>query len=208
MFFINLLKQKNFDYKRYWQKNYFSGGNSGKGSYGILAKYKAIVINDFVKKNKIKRVIDFGCGDGNQLRYFKFEQYLGLDIAKSAVDRCIRKFSRDKSKSFMLYDPLGFKNNGYINADMVISLNVLYHIIPEKEYIKTLQDIFSSSLKWVILYTTTDKSKLGEYIPGTHIYHRDTVSYLRIIKGFKIVNIIKQKYPNQSCADFVILRKT
>jgi hypothetical protein len=51
----------------YWIARYKRGGDSGRGSYGKLAQFKAGVINKFVEANKINTIIEFGCGDGNQL---------------------------------------------------------------------------------------------------------------------------------------------
>ena len=36
-----------FDSKKYWNDRYLKGNDSGSGSYGILAKFKADIINDF-----------------------------------------------------------------------------------------------------------------------------------------------------------------
>ena len=54
----------------YWENRYKNNGNSGAGSYGRLAEFKADVINNFIAENKITSVIEFGCGDGNQLSLF------------------------------------------------------------------------------------------------------------------------------------------
>jgi hypothetical protein len=51
----------------FWENNYQKGGDSGSGSYDQLAIFKADIINSFIKQNNIKTVIEFGCGDGNQL---------------------------------------------------------------------------------------------------------------------------------------------
>jgi len=58
---INFLfsRKKSFNSKKYWEARYVSGRNSGAGSYGRLAKFKADVINDFVKNKKINTVIEF-----------------------------------------------------------------------------------------------------------------------------------------------------
>ena len=37
----------------YWERRYSKGGNSGIGSYGRLAEFKAEVLNRFVKENNI-----------------------------------------------------------------------------------------------------------------------------------------------------------
>ncbi|HFK5799472.1 TPA: hypothetical protein ACG0L7_003353 [Enterobacter hormaechei subsp. oharae] len=50
---------------QYWDDRYRLAGNSGAGSYGRLADFKANVLNDFVAREKIGSVAEFGCGDGN-----------------------------------------------------------------------------------------------------------------------------------------------
>ena len=52
------LKIKKFDTKKYWEKRYSEGGDSGNGSYGKLAEFKAKIINRFVKENQIKTIIE------------------------------------------------------------------------------------------------------------------------------------------------------
>src|ERR1017187_9705267 len=80
LFILNLdFKKKYKTSSDYWEDRYSGHGNSGTGSYGLLADYKAGVINKFIKENNILKVIDFGCGDGNQLNQFKFLSYIGLD---------------------------------------------------------------------------------------------------------------------------------
>lgn len=94
--------------KEYWEKRYREGGTSGSGSYGKLGEFKAEVINSFIEEQGIKSVIDFGCGDGNQLSVFQLPActtYIGLDVSKTAIRRCIERFKNDKNKSFFLYDP-------------------------------------------------------------------------------------------------------
>lgn len=191
-----------FDYKRYWQDRYSRGETSGTGSYGILADYKAEVINDFLEKNDITSVIEFGCGDGNQLRLMNYQTYLGLDIARSAIDLCRSIFSNDESKSFIIYEPKYFLNNGYIKADLVVCLDVLYHIIDEWEFNKTLQDIFSCASRFVILYTNVDALDSD----SNHIKFRNLMPYLSRFPDFKVEEILEQKYSDLSSAKFVFLK--
>jgi hypothetical protein len=51
----------------WWEKRYISGGNSGQGSYGVLAEFKAETVNQFVGEFEVKSLVEFGCGDGSQL---------------------------------------------------------------------------------------------------------------------------------------------
>jgi hypothetical protein len=46
-----------FSSKKYWNDRYLMGGNSGSGSYNQLAQFKADIINNFIKKNLIKSLI-------------------------------------------------------------------------------------------------------------------------------------------------------
>ena len=195
---------RKFDYKKYWQERYCTGETSGLGSYGLLAEYKAEIINDYIKNNDIKSVIEFGCGDGNQLKLMNYEKYWGLDVAKSAIDICRSLFKNDDSKSFMLYDPKYFYNNDFVKADLVVCLDVLYHITDEDEFQKTLHDIFSCSTKYIILYTIIHEY---ESEPNSHIMYRDTMAYLSKIPDFKVERILEQKYKEVSSADFIFMRK-
>lgn len=94
-----------FGSNNYWEKRYAKGGNSGKGSYGNLASFKADFLNSFVKDFDLKSVVEFGCGDGNQISLFKFISYTGLDVSKTILNLCIEKFRGDNTKKFFLYTP-------------------------------------------------------------------------------------------------------
>src|SRR3989344_1874675 len=103
----------------YWIERYKRGGNSGEGSYNHFAEYKGEVVNEFVKNNNIQSVIEFGCGDGNQLSYFKIPFFIGYEISPDALDLCRRKFEGDDSKEFYHYD-----ERKDFKADLTISLDV------------------------------------------------------------------------------------
>ena len=136
-----------------------------------------------------------------------YKKYLGLDIADSAIEKCKSVFSGDGSKSFILYRPAAFVNKGFICSDLVICLDVLYHIVPEEDYVKTLDDIFSCSDKYVILYTDTKLFEGKKYSKGSHVCHRNTLLYLKKYSEFEVIEIIPNKFPEQSWADFIILRR-
>src|SRR5580698_5815352 len=88
----------------FWERNYARGGTSGSGSYGEFAKAKADILNKFVNEHDINSVIEFGCGDGHQLSLADYPSYVGLDVSRSAVKLCKRRFADDPTKSFFLYD--------------------------------------------------------------------------------------------------------
>ena len=81
-------KEKFKNSASYWQERYKKGGNSGTGSYNLLAEFKAEIINTFIKENSIETVVEFGCGDGNQLKYYQFKNYLGYDVSTESINIC------------------------------------------------------------------------------------------------------------------------
>ena len=194
-----------FDYKGYWEKIYESGGTSGAGSYGVLAEFKAEVVNALIQREKLTRVIEFGCGDGNQLQYMNYAEYLGLDVAAASVQLCATKFADDSSKSFMLYTPGLWINRGFVQADLTVCLDVLYHITDETDFRHTLRDILHSSAKWVVLYT---RLRMEEHPTIDTVQDRDLFHYLPDYPEYSVHGIIPQRYPDQSSADFIILKRT
>lgn len=198
---------------QYWQDRYRRGGNSGSGSYGLLAQYKADVLNKFVAEKSITSVIELGCGDGNQLTLAKYPRYFGLDISRDAVRRCIYTFAGDDTKGFLCYVPDAFDNKcGMLNADLGISLDVVYHLIENGVYEKYLMDLFQVATKWVVIYTSAQ----AETSVLPHILHRDVVADVgRMCVGWKLVEKIEN--PNRylkfaeemtSFADFYVFQKS
>jgi hypothetical protein len=170
-FFIRLRQVIFPGSKNYWQKRYAMGGNSGKGSYGKSAEFKAEVLNKFVRDNHINSVTEYGCGDGNQLTYADYPQYLGLDITEQAVKRCTALFANDPSKCFSLYDPVEFEaNHESFKAELVLSLDVIFHLVEDKVYRKYLENVFSSAEKYVVIYSSDEE--VNRSLHSRHVRHR------------------------------------
>lgn len=197
--------------EEYWENVYKSGGNSGAGSYNRLAEFKAEVINDFLTKQNIKHCIEFGCGDGNQLELIKYPSYTGLDVSSTIIQNCIRKFENDKTKSFFLYDSLSFKDNHNVfNADLTISLDVIFHLVDDAIYNKYMTDLFNASTKYVVVYSSNYDTK-KEHHEKDHCFTK-WVEMNR--PDWKLIQHIPNKYPFDkqnpdltSKADFYIFRK-
>jgi SAM-dependent methyltransferase len=199
--------------KDFWETRYSLGGNSGQGSYGKFADFKADVLNDFVKEKKILSVIEFGCGDGNQLSLAKYPQYIGLDVSATALSLCREKFSEDKSKSFFLYSPSCFVDHQKVfQADLGLSLDVIYHLVEDEVYHAYLDHLFNASKKFVIIYSS-DVNKEG----GTHARHVRHRQFSQRVKerfpDWKMLKKINNPYPGKgdfgqgSFADFFIFKK-
>jgi hypothetical protein len=136
----------------YWENRYSAGGTSGAGSYGKLAEFKASVLNRFVAEKQITSVIEFGCGDGNQLLYAMYPRYIGLDVARKAIRLCREKFQNDVTKSFFLYDPECFVDRaGVLHADLALSLDVLFHLVEDEVFTRYMELLFQAGQRFVII---------------------------------------------------------
>ncbi|MGL4850687.1 MAG: methyltransferase domain-containing protein [Clostridium sp.] len=190
-----------FNYKEYWESIYKRGGTSGPGSYGEIAEYKAQIVNEFLEENHIQTVIEFGCGDGNQLSLMDYATYIGFDISNTATNICRHRFINDPSKKFYDYNPIQFEAKKY-SAQLVVCIDVLYHIIEEDDFKKTIKDIFECADYFVIIHTklTTEENRI---IPS--IKDRNIFKYLEEINSFRIKKILKKD--NGTGADFIILER-
>jgi cyclopropane fatty-acyl-phospholipid synthase-like methyltransferase len=139
----------------YWERNYAEGGTSGPGSYDALGAAKAAFLNEFVRTRGIGSVIEFGCGDGNQLSLADYPSYIGLDVSRSAIELCQRRFADDPTKSFFLYDGACFTDRaGLFAADLAISLDVIYHLTEDPVFEAYLTHLFAAATRYVIVFAT------------------------------------------------------
>jgi len=174
----------------YWENRYLHGGNSGSGSYNDLALFKAEIINRFVKENNVGSVIEWGCGDGNQLLFAEYPDYIGLDVSEEAIRICSEKFFNDKSKRFIHIGQEGVFNQ---KADLVLSLDVIYHLIEDDVYDTYMKRLFLSSNRYVCIYSCND----DDDFPAVHIKHRKFTEWIDNNVGdqWKLLSYIKNKYP-------------
>ena len=194
--------------KDYWINRYKNGGNSGAGSYNNLAEFKGEILNKFVSEKKIQTVIELGCGDGNQLEYFKFPSYIGFDISDVIIEKCRLKFKQDESKQFYLLNEISNQK-----ADMLLSLDVIYHLIEDETYHDYMNNLFDLSNKYVIIYAIDDYHESGNYAP--HVKPRKFTNWIKKNKHeFELTKHIPNKYPfvkgkekTTSFADFYIYEK-
>ena len=191
----------------YWKKRYESGGNSGAGSYNKLAEFKAEIINAFVEKNNIQTVIELGCGDGNQLKYFRFPAYIGFDISDFILEKCRKQFANDKNKQF-----LNMSDISYQKSDLTLSLDVIYHLVEDDVYGDYMNKLFDLSDKYVIIYAL-DAHEWGDEV--AHVKARKFTDWIKTNRpNFKLIQHIPNKYPfinekqdSTSISDFYIYKK-
>jgi tetratricopeptide (TPR) repeat protein len=144
--------------REYWDGRYRAGGNSGAGSYGRLAEFKAGVLNDFVATHGISTMSELGCGDGNQLGLVKVEKYTGYDISRKAVELCSSKYLEDATKTFRVYDPSRPPRQKRETTELAVSLDVVYHLLEDDTYSAYMRDLFALSERFVSVYSSNMES--------------------------------------------------
>lgn len=207
---IRVLRQIYFgltsrDTAHYWERRYRAGWTSGSGSEGELARFKADFLNSFVLAHGIRDVIEFGCGDGEQLQLATYPRYLGFDVSRTAISLCATKFANDPSKAFIWYDPTLAANIGtFIRADVAISLDVVYHLLEDEAYISYLRNLFQSARRFVIIYS----SDRVDAATASHVKHRQFTSYVRVqFPEFALRERIDNPHRDQSLADFFVYER-
>lgn len=192
---------------KYWEQRYAEGDNSGPGSYGRLAQFKASFINDFVKDNSIQTVIEFGCGDGNQLSLAHYQNYIGIDVSQTAIDLCKKRFSNDSSKEFYL-----LKEFDGQRADATLSLDVIYHLVEDDVFEIYMEKLFTVARRFVVIYSSNkDQDPTQSY---TYIRHRKFTRWIEENEnGWRLEKHVPNPYPlkndvqNESFADFFVFSK-
>jgi SAM-dependent methyltransferase len=192
--------------RRYWEERYAGGGNSGVGSYSRFAEFKAEVLNSFVAERRIGTIIEFGCGDGNQLTLASYPKYTGIDVSATAIDVCQSKFRGDHAKSFKTLELYAGET-----ADLALSLDVIYHLVEDDEYEEYMATISAAATKYMIIYSSnTDEN----YHKHKHIRHRKFTEWIETnAADWSLERHIPNKYPYMgdhqegSFADFYIYKR-
>jgi SAM-dependent methyltransferase len=195
------------DSQSYWIARYEQGLTSGQGSYDRLAEYKAEILNNFVAENAITSVIEFGCGDGNQLRLARYPRYIGYDISPIALARCRELFSDDPSKSFG-----EMKEYAGETAELTLSLDVIYHLVEDQTFDHYMRQLFSASTQYVIIYSSNHDEQRDVVV--AHVKHRHFTPWVEQNRpDWKLTQHIPNRYSfandpvHGSFADFYIYER-
>lgn len=194
----------------FWNEHYKNNGNSGTGSYHRLAEFKAEIVNQFITKEKIKSVIEIGCGDGNQLSLIHYNNYTGVDVSEVIVERNKKNYQNDNTKQFFCTKT---EREKYINQkyDMSISMDVIFHLLEDQIFYDYMEDLFLLAERYVVIYSSNHE----EYTKWSEYRHRNFISYIQEkISGWELYQYIPNRYPYKigeeettSASDFYIFKK-
>jgi SAM-dependent methyltransferase len=161
-----------YDRKK-WIKDYENAPSvSGPGSFPEHAEYWLSRLKNFLQENKIRSVVDYGCGDFAIYKNFDWQDidYLGIDISPTAIDLA-KKNAPDKSNIKFILD----KTIDLPKADLLIVKDVLGHwsglrstrLLGDKRYLIT--EFLSLNLKKFksIIIVDGAKSVIDDFFPDT-----------------------------------------
>jgi hypothetical protein len=195
--------------EQYWIERYEAGRGSGAGSYNELAEFKAETINAFVAKHAVGSVIEFGCGDGNQLKLSDYPAYTGFDVSPRAVELCREIFRDDDSKRFLLMDEYDGQR-----AHLTLSLDVIYHLVEDRVFESYMRTLFGAAERFVVIYSSN--TGIQEQGQASHVLHRVFTEWIHAnLPDWALEEHVPNRYPptasatatQGSLADFYIYEK-
>jgi len=107
------------------------GFGSGHGSLPSVTKGYRRFLQDFMKDNNIKSVVDFGCGDWQFSKYINWSgvEYIGLETVPNLVTRNNELYGNNNVR-FMLSPDKYYK---IPKTDLLIVKDVLQHLEEEEK---------------------------------------------------------------------------
>ena len=131
-----------------WGRDVAGKGTSGSGStLEITREYRAYV-EDFIRKHRVKSVVDAGCGDWGFSSAIDWggASYLGVDIASDVIAAV-----RDKHEKGNIRFQVGDITEELPAADLLISKDVLQHLSNRLVENFVRNNLRKGKYKWVIL---------------------------------------------------------
>ena len=161
--------------RRYWNRRYKRNLGSGSGSRGALAQYKVEFINDIFERLEVGSCLDFGAGDGFVASGLQARQLEVTDISKVARKQLSTEYGLRVVHPFCL---------NLKRYDMVISLDVLFHITSQKEFLRYMRKMTAMADRYILIYSAV-KLPLSR-IPE-HMANNDFMSFMHTEREWKIL---------------------
>lgn len=154
---------------------------------GDLLSWKASVVNSIIKENRVNSGLELGSGDGKFASLLSLKKYVGYDISDSAVTLANEKFDNPNFRT-STKPPFFWRK-----FDITMSIDVIYHIVENRDFNKHMAKLFSAANTLVVIYSYPKKpsEKMSE-----HIKFNDFTSWAeRQAPGWELVGQIPNKFP-------------
>ena len=189
--FRKKITKRFIDSRNYWEERYYYGGNSGKGSYAKDAIQKANFLNNIILNYGLNKIIDVGCGDGNNLKFFKSDFYIGIDVSKTVIEKNILSFQGHKNKKFFFLNDNHSKILNEINSSikndesLIISFDVIFHLVEDNIYKEHINFINNINARYCIITSSDNNIDYNPIVP--HVRHRNYSNDLKRI-GWALID--------------------
>ena len=103
---------------------------------------RSILIQEYIKPDKNKNILDLCCGPSDILPFLEFSEYTGVDFSRKYINYCNKKYYKIRNASFILKDVNKFLESPIPQKkyDIILFLGGMHHI-DDKNLSKTLQNI-------------------------------------------------------------------
>ena len=172
----------------FWDQRYLEGGSSGLGSIGNVRDFKWSIIDIYIPR--LNGVVDVGCGDLSFWEGRDCEDYTGIDISKTIIEK--NKILRP-DWNFICAN--AEKRINGLRKDAVFCFDVLFHIMNEETYIQVLNNLCYYSKEYIFIYT---------WVYNPFERHRKIKRFFKALFTFnvgKILVALKQVFSNSTVSD-------
>lgn len=141
--------------RNFWNKKYREGGSSGRGSIGLYRNWKWNKIKESIGTD-YNSLIDLGCGDltfwnhpiAKKIMRQRIFEYTGLDISDEIITKNRIRFPN--LKFFNWPAQIEFE---MVHAQIVFCLDLLFHIMNEKDFNLILENACKYTSQFLVIYT-------------------------------------------------------
>lgn len=142
-----------------WNEYYKNGGQSGSPSdYAASNAWLHGILNRHIDTS-LDSIVDVACGDLQLWGTRSLgSNYTGIDISETIQQR------NRKDHTCASFIAASSGEDLRVRADVVLCFSLLWHIMSDIEYIRTLQNIASYSNKWVFILAW-NRNPLNGIIP-------------------------------------------
>jgi hypothetical protein len=98
-----------------------------------------------------------------------------MDVSPTVIQRCIRQFGSDSTKSFIAFRDDAFLDRAAaLKCEMAMSLDVVFHLVEDDVFDRYMSRLFGSASRYVVVYAT------NEEIPDAapHVRHRNFTGWV------------------------------
>lgn len=182
---------KTFFEKIYQEKVFVTGHEepaslSGPGSFPENVVHYLLFLKEFIEKNNVSSVVDFGCGDFKMYKNFSWDSinYIGIDVSQTAIN--IAKKNEKKNIKFLHKETIALPK-----ADLLLIKDVFGHWLPgnsttsfsnelgdQSTIITDFLNINKNNFKFIVIVDGLEGA-IEKYFPKDFKYLEKIISFVK-----------------------------